>query len=103
VLQLDLGESAPVWKPPALDSGLPQREVGRIFQPVRTLAVNRDTGLLLCGGPAGVYRSHDGGTTFEPSSNRELASTRVTLPPTWLFCSGEHDVVVGGDDDSRRD
>lgn len=103
VLQLDLGAANPVWKPPALDSGLPQREVGRIFQPVQTIDVNRDTGLMLCGGPAGVFRSRDGGATFEPSSNRELASTRVTLPPTWLFCSGKHDVVVEGNVDSSRD
>lgn len=103
VLRLDLAQPQPAWMPPALDSGLPHREVGRIFQPVSTLAVDRESGLLLCGGPAGVYRSGDGGTTYEPCSSRELSSTRVTLPETWLFCSGEHDVTVEGEGDSRRD
>lgn len=103
VLRLDLGQPDPEWQAPAINAGLPHREVGRIFQPVTTLAVNRENGLLLCGGPAGVYRSSDGGVTFEPRSSRDLASTRVTLPDTWLFCSGEHDVRVEGDgDDSRR-
>jgi hypothetical protein len=103
VLRLDMGEEAPAWQPPAIDCGLPQREVGRIFQPVSALAVDRETGLLLCGGPAGVYRSADNGTTFQSCSGRELSSTRVTLPDTWLFCSGEHDISVEGDGDTRRD
>lgn len=103
VLRLDLSESKPQWKPPAIDCGLPHREVGRIFQPVGTLAVARESGLLLCGGPVGVYRSRDGGTTFEPSSSKELSSSRVTLPDTWLFCSGEHEVSVEAEGDARRD
>jgi Baseplate J-like protein len=103
VLRLDLGQSDPGWQAPAIDSGLPHREVGRIFQPVQALAVNREDGLLLCAGPTGVYRSGDGGATFEPCSSRELSGTRVTLPDTWLFCSAEHDVIVGGEGDSRRD
>jgi hypothetical protein len=103
VLRLDLGQADPEWQAPAIDSGLPHREVGRLFQPVGTLAVNRETGLLLCGGPVGVYRSSDGGVTFEPCSSRDLSSTRVTLPDTWLFCSGEHEVIVEGESDARRD
>ena len=103
VLRLDLAQSQPQWQPPAIDCGLPHREVGRIFQPVSTIAVDRESGLLLCGGPVGVYRSHDGGTTFEPCSSRELSSSRVTLPDTWLFCSGEHEITVEGEGDARRD
>lgn len=85
------------WWRPAVDSGLPLREVGR-FHPVRGLAADPDTSMLLAGGPAGVHRSVGGaesppGDEYESASRSEFDEA-VTLPPTWLFVSGEHDVEV---------
>ena len=97
------GSRIPSGRPPQSIPACRIAKSGRIFQPVQALAVNRDSGLLMCGGPVGVYRSADGGATFEPCSSRELSSTRVTLPDTWLFCSAEHDVIVEGEGDARRD
>ncbi|MBW3577849.1 MAG: baseplate J/gp47 family protein [Actinobacteria bacterium] len=90
------GEERRWWRP-AVDSGLPLREVGR-FHPVRTLATDPDTSMLLAGGPAGVYRSVGApetppGEEFTRASRSEFDES-VTLPPTWLFVSGDHDVEV---------
>jgi hypothetical protein len=56
---------------------------------------------VLVGGQDGVFRSHDGSITFEPSSRKEFTD-KVTLPGTWLFCSGEHDVTVMSEDEAQR-
>lgn len=85
------------WWRPAVDCGLPLREVGR-FHPVSGLAVDPETSMLLAGGPAGVHRSASSderaaGEEFEPASRAEFEEA-VTLPPTWLFVSGVHDVEV---------
>jgi hypothetical protein len=58
--------------------------------------------LLMAGGVEGVYRSRDGGERYEPASECEFAD-KVTLPPTWLFCSGQHDVTVEKEDEAERD
>jgi hypothetical protein len=97
VLRLDLRPAEPVWQLPDIDSGLPHRELGRIFHRVRALAASRETGLVLAGGPAGVYRSRDG-QRYEPAAGHDPGDQRVTLPQTWLFCSGEHDITVVNED-----
>ena len=68
------------------------REVGR-FQPVFAIAVDPANRLLLAGGPKGTYRSRDRGPHYENCSTKEFLD-RVTLPDTWLFCSGSHDIAV---------
>jgi hypothetical protein len=50
----------------------------------------------------GVFRSGDGGSTFLPASSKEFMD-KVTLPPTWLFCLGEHDLQVVSEDEANRD
>ena len=55
----------------------------------------------MAGGLAGVYRREDESVGYEASSNKEFAD-RVTLPPTWLFCSGEHEVMVVSEDEADR-
>jgi hypothetical protein len=52
---------------------------------------------VLAGGPAGVYRSRDG-QRYEPAAGHDPGDQRVTLPQTWLFCSGEHDITVVNED-----
>lgn len=98
VLRLDLTQAEPVWELPDIDSGLPHRELGRIFHRVKGLATSRESGLVLAGGPAGVHRSRDGARHFEAAAGHDPGDQRVTLPQTWLFCSGEHDVTVTSDD-----
>ena len=93
VLWLDVskGEGAS-WHSPAIDCGLPIRDVARIFQPVHSLASDSER-VVMAGGPVGVYRSQDNGVTYESCSRAEFTE-QVTLPETWLFCSGEHQIEV---------
>jgi hypothetical protein len=96
-LRWDLRSASPSWRVPSVDSGLPLRdlpsgETGR-FEPVRDVAAAASGDVLLAGGPRGVYRSTDAGATFANASQRVFRE-RVTLPPTWLFCSGSHELQV---------
>jgi hypothetical protein len=93
VLRMDLGEGEPAWKSPDIGCGLPQRGVERIFQLVKTIAAQPEDNVVLCGGPAGVYRSEDGGEHYENVSSPTYTD-KLTLPETWLFCSGEHKIEV---------
>ena len=103
VLWLDTskGEAA-AWHPPAVDCGLPIRDVERIFQPVLAVAADPDGRLQMAGGATGVYRSRDRGISYESCSTGVFAE-QVTLPETWLFCSGEHEIEVLGESEATRD
>ncbi|MBM7488815.1 hypothetical protein JOD64_000037 [Micromonospora luteifusca] len=48
--------------------------------------------LILAGGERGVHRSADA-VDWTPSANQATADV-VTVPDTWLLCSGEHDIEV---------
>ena len=98
VLRLDLHARDAAWQTSDVGCGLPLRDPGRFF-PVLTLATDPEARLLLAGGPRGVFRSEDGGETFASSSSKEF-SDKVTLPATWLFVSGEHDITVVGEDEA---
>ncbi|MFW6052993.1 MAG: hypothetical protein ACOC8I_03690, partial [Desulfosalsimonas sp.] len=87
-----------IWGRPDIRCGLPIRDTDRLFHPVNTLAVNQDKNLVLAGTPEGVYKSTDGGQ-FDPCSGRGFAE-KVTLPETWLFCSGSHEITVETDDEA---
>jgi hypothetical protein len=89
-----------IWKRPNIKCGLPIRDTDRLFQPVHTLSVNPDQTLVLAGTPEGVFKS-GGGEIFAPCSKKEFTD-KVTLPETWLFCSGRHDITVETDDEPRR-
>jgi hypothetical protein len=101
VQRLDASKRSPNWETLDVRCGLPLRDPGR-FHPVDTIAADPAGRLAIAGGVEGVYRSEDGGTTYSPASSKEF-SDRVTLPPTWLFCSGEHDVIVVSEDEAERD
>lgn len=102
VLRLDLGAADAAWQAPPVGCGLPIRDKERIFHPVNAVAVDGDSRWILAGGPQGVYRSGDGGLHYEPSSARTF-SERVTLPDTWLFCSGAHQITAVDEHDANRD
>jgi hypothetical protein len=98
VLQLDLHARDAAWQVPDVGCGLPLRDPGR-FYPILALAANPEAHLVLSGGARGVFRSEDGGKMYSSSSSKEF-SDKVTLPATWLFVSGEHDISVVGEDEA---
>jgi hypothetical protein len=90
VVRLDSHASAQAWQPPDINCGLPLRDREHfLFQQV-----------IMAGGPAGVYRSQDNGATYQTLSSKEFSES-VTLPSTWLFVSGEHDITVVSEDEAR--
>lgn len=94
VVRLPLGRGAASWEQPDVNCGLPLRDRAR-FEPVRSVSGGpADDGVVvLASGPRGVLRSTDAGQSWRTCSARRVHDV-VTLPPTWLFCSGEHRVQV---------
>jgi hypothetical protein len=86
------------WQAPDVTCGLPLREVDR-FHRVSDVAADPERSLILVGGPEGIYRSKDGGGHYELCSNKEFMDN-VTLPETWLFCSGEHEIDIVSQDEA---
>lgn len=82
---------------------MPPRSEPGPFQPVAALATNSnpEKPVIMAGvvrdierqAGEGVYRSWDLGREYEFLSQREFAE-RVTLSPTWLFVSGQHEVIM---------
>lgn len=93
VLRLNVTDPEPAWEPPTIKCNLPLRGPERLFQPVDALAVDPRSGCLLAAGIEGIYRSRDQGSLYEHMSSDTFLE-RVTLPETWLFCSGEHELAV---------
>ena len=101
VLQLDLHARDAAWQVSDVGCGLPLRDPGR-FLPVLALATDPkdpEAQRVMAGGAKGVFCSEDGGGTYTSSSSKEF-SDKVTLPATWLFVSGEHDISVVGEDEA---
>ncbi|RQW94241.1 putative baseplate assembly protein [Micromonospora inaquosa] len=112
VLRLDALAAQPQWQAVSVNCGLPLRDRTR-FVPVDAIAVSGPTAggtgaggtgasgagasgaaerLILASGERGVHRSADA-VTWTPSANQATADV-VTVPDTWLLCSGEHDIEV---------
>ncbi len=95
VVRLTLGQAGAVWQQPDVNCGLPLRDRAR-FEPVRAVSGAVDGAgapVVLAAGPRGVLRSADAGASWRTCSARVVDDV-VTVPPTWLFCSGEHVVEV---------
>lgn len=99
VLRLDASRSEAKWEGVKLQCGLTPREEKRLFAPVRCLAASGsgDAMILLTGMDSGLFHSEDG-ENFSSASEGERTDV-VTVPPTWLFCSGNHELEVVTDDD----
>ncbi|MFV2102396.1 putative baseplate assembly protein [Micromonospora sp. LOL_024] len=92
VLRLDTLAAQPQWSPVSVNCGLPLRDRTR-FVPVDAVATTAGPErLVLAGGEHGVYRSADA-ADWSASANQATADV-VTVPDTWLLCSGEHDIEV---------
>jgi hypothetical protein len=106
VVRLDTLAAQPQWQPVSVNCGLPLRDRTR-FVPVDALAATAPSGaggadrLVLAGGERGVYRSGDA-VDWTASANQATADV-VTVPGTWLLCSGEHDIEVVRQDASNGD
>jgi len=99
VLQLDTGAASPAWRASTLQGGLQTRDAGRLFEPVLAVAARESDGggVVLAGGPAGVFRSLDGAASFTAASQTRFEDA-APIPPGWLYSSGEHAVTVVFDD-----
>ncbi|MEU1606126.1 putative baseplate assembly protein [Micromonospora matsumotoense] len=100
VVRLDTLAAQAQWQPVTVNCGLPLRDRTR-FVPVDAIAgsVAGPGGterLILAGGERGVYRSA-AAADWTASANQATADV-VTVPDTWLLCSGEHDIEVVGHD-----
>ncbi len=98
VLTLQLGQAKLAWTQPDVNCGLPLRDRRR-FAPLAGVSGAVDASgeaLVLAAGAGGVHRSADGGLTWRGCSARTVADV-VTVPSSWLFCSGEHRVEVAVD------
>ncbi|MFG3707101.1 putative baseplate assembly protein [Micromonospora sp. NPDC047670] len=101
VLRLDTLAAVPQWAPVMVNCGLPLRDRSR-FVPVDAVAATGGPDrLILAGGERGVHRSADG-VDWAASANQATADV-VTVPDTWLLCSGEHDIEVVRQDATRGD
>ncbi|MER5335300.1 putative baseplate assembly protein [Micromonospora sp. NPDC002717] len=101
VLRLDTLAAAPQWAPVSVNCGLPLRDRTR-FVPVDAVAATGGPDrLILAGGERGVHRSTDA-VDWAASANQATADV-VTVPDTWLLCSGEHDIEVVRQDATRGD
>ncbi|MFC3502642.1 putative baseplate assembly protein [Micromonospora krabiensis] len=101
VLRLDTLAAQPQWSSVSVNCGLPLRDRTR-FVPVDAVAATDAGGrLVLAAGERGVHRSVDG-VDWTASANQATADV-VTVPDTWLLCSGEHDIEVVRQDASSGD
>jgi hypothetical protein len=104
VLWLDTskGESAAWHVPPDFKSGLPMRDTAHNYATVTDVAAHSEKSCVMAGTAGGVYRSKDDGTTYE-SVSKNIFTDKVTLPNTWLLCSGDHQIEVVSEDEAKRD
>jgi len=98
VLWLDRRSDQESWHAPDVACGLPLASREHTFQRVDALAADPRRSIVLAAGKTGVYRSRDGGQRYG-SCSQKVFTDKVTLPPNWLFCSGEHDIEVVTEDE----
>lgn len=98
VLVADATAAQPEWLAPEVDCGLPLRDRAR-FDAVGTVAAATaadGSPIVMAGGPRGVYLSGD--LAAWKSTARRETTDLVTIPDTWLLCSGEHRIEVVSSD-----
>jgi hypothetical protein len=92
VLWLPSREGDESWRTPDVNAGLPLRDAGR-FDRLTSVDVAPDGPLVMAGGPRGVAETTDRGATYDVC-RRVLTTQDVTVPETWLLCSGEHRIEM---------
>lgn len=113
IMRLDSTKQNPAWETPDINSGLPLRDLARgRFITVDTLATD-PAGTMLMAGVAGtneeaegqgIYRAADQGAAYAAwkfaRASTSQFTDKVTLPDTWLFASGEHEITVVSEDET---
>jgi len=104
VLRLDTGKGeGAAWETqPEFNSGLPLRDTAHNYWPVSDVSAHNETTCVMAGTVHGVYRSTNNGKSYE-SVSKNIFTDKVTLPDTWLLCSGEHQIEVVLEDEAKRD
>jgi len=104
VVAIDSAEKDPAWRVPDINCGLPLRDPDRLLHKVNDVTVApllaAETGpmpTVICGGPHGAFRSHDGVNAFRNVSTRTF-NDHVTIGEGFLFCSGTHKVEAVHDE-----
>jgi hypothetical protein len=92
VLSLDTRRSDAAWTASAVSSGLPIQELTR-FEPIIGLASNARGNVVLAGGRQGVFRASNPVGPYQRASS-PVFTDKVTLPDTWLFTSGDHELEI---------
>lgn len=98
VLRLDVDAQDPVWQVPDVSCGLPLHEVGRL-EIIDSVVSDPAGKWVMASGIKGIYRSQDQGINYSKCSSSEFTD-EVSLPKTWLFCSGEHEIEVVSEDEA---
>lgn len=94
VLTLDASVQQPTWSAPDATSGLPLRPEQRArVEAVQAVDTNGRT--VMAGVAKGVYRRARDDGKWSAAANR-VTEDQVTIPDTWLLCSGEHKITVEG-------
>ncbi len=96
VLRLSLHELDPRWQTPIIGCGLPIRADSERLYPITDLAIDAGRDRLLVGTEQGLFEPIDGTAVFRSCGSR-VFTDQVTIPETWLFCSGDHDIEVVSD------
>jgi hypothetical protein len=101
VLSIDTGAAAPAWRPVRIDAGLPLHDRDRVLEVTAAVAAAPASPkpLVFAGGPAGVYKSLDGGERFVLAS-AETFIDRIPLPANWSYCAGAHAITVVTEDEA---
>jgi hypothetical protein len=96
VLRLSLRDLNPKWQAPIIGCGLPIRADSERLYQVTDLAIDAPRARLLVGTEQGLYEPIDGAAAYRSCGSRSFTD-QVTIPETWLFCSGRHDITVVND------
>jgi hypothetical protein len=111
VLWLDTTKADAGWSKPELRENLrtlPLRgEDKRLFHQILAIAADERTGVVMAAGPVGIWRNSDGAASYrtgepryENVSRHEFARS-VTIPPTWLFVTGQNEIQVAAEQEIR--
>jgi hypothetical protein len=99
VLSLDTRRSDAVWSASAVSSGLPIQELTR-FDPIIGLATDEHGSVVLAGGRQGMFRAAGPAGPYVRCSS-PIFTDKVTLPETWLFTSGTHELQLAIEGEGR--
>ena len=99
VLKLDERSDRVSWDASDVRCGLPLATKQHPFGRIDALATDPEGKMLMAAGAAGVFRSSDGAQHFENCS-RKVFIDKVSLPPNWLFSSGDHEIEVVSEADA---